>query len=224
MLIVLLGAPGAGKGTQAQMLAARLGMLHLGTGDLLRVEAAAGTALGRLASSYMDRGDLVPDDVMISMIQARLSAPGGQGILLDGFPRTLAQARALDKALGDTGRQVDLALFLRVPDDELVRRLAARATCPGCGRVYAAAAGPSGSDMRCEDCGATLTRREDDRSEAVRHRLEVYAEQTAPVLDHYREAGSLHGVDGEGPAEEVGEALARVVSLAGASAGETLQL
>lgn len=173
MIILLLGAPGAGKGTQAVLLAGSLGLKHLATGDMLRAEVAAGSELGKLANSYMLRGDLVPDDVMIRMIQEQFKAPDAQkGVVLDGFPRTVAQAQALDSGLARLGTRVDRAIYLVVSEDELVRRMGGRG-------------------------------RADDTPDAIRRRLTVYRNQTEPVLAHYRTAGRLNEVAGEGSVEDI---------------------
>lgn len=211
MLIVFLGAPGAGKGTQAKALAEKKNLTHLATGDMLRAEVAAGTELGLMARAFMDRGDLVPDDVMIGMIKGRLKTPVSGGILLDGFPRTVAQARALDEALEAAGTGVDRAIFFEVPTEELVRRLAGRATCSGCQRAYHDTFHPPHNADECDDCGAKLVRREDDRPEAVRNRLDVYRTQTTPVLDHYRAAGKLVEIDGGRAIDAVQEELIAAV-------------
>ena len=211
MLIVFLGAPGAGKGTQAKTLAAKKNLTHLATGDLLRAEVAAGSDLGLAAKAFMDRGDLVPDDVMIGMIQGRLESPGSDGILLDGFPRTVAQAQALDEALSAAGTSVDRSIYFEVSEEELVRRLAGRSTCPNCQRAYHDAFNPPQNADKCDDCDEELIRREDDRPEAVRNRLKVYATQTTPVLDHYRDAGKLVEVDGEQSIDAVQADLAAAV-------------
>lgn len=211
MLIVFLGAPGAGKGTQAKAFARKRNLTHLATGDMLRAEVASGTKLGLAARAFMDRGDLVPDDVMIGMIKGRLKDPGSGGMVLDGFPRTVAQAQALDQALASAEASVDRAIYFEVSEDELVRRLAGRATCPDCQRAYHDTFQPPHSADECDDCGTKLIRREDDRPDAVRNRLEVYGRQTTPVLDHYRDAGKLVQVDGEQSVDAVQEDLAAAV-------------
>lgn len=197
MLIVFLGAPGAGKGTQARTLAEKKNLTHLATGDLLRAEVAAGSDLGLAAKTFMDRGDLVPDDVMIRMIQGQLDSPESAGILLDGFPRTVAQAQALDDALSAEGAGVDRSIYFEVSEEELVRRLAGRSTCPGCQRAYHDTFNPPKSAEECDGCGTKLIEREDDKPEAVRNRLKVYGTQTTPVLEYYKSAGILVEVDGE---------------------------
>ena len=211
MLIVFLGAPGAGKGTQAKTLAQKKNLAHLATGDLLRAEVAAATELGLAAKAFMDRGDLVPDDVMIGMIKGRLESSASDGILLDGFPRTVAQAGALDEALAAANTSVDRSIFFKVSEEELVRRLAGRTTCPDCQWAYHDTFNKPQNADKCDDCGSDLVRREDDKPETVRNRLKVYATQTTPVLDHYREAGNLVEVDGEQSIDAVQEDLAAAV-------------
>jgi len=211
LLIVFLGAPGAGKGTQAKTLAQKKNLTHLATGDLLRAEVAAHTELGLAAKAFMDRGDLVPDDVMIGMIKGRLEGPNSDGILLDGFPRTVAQAVALDEALTTANTSVDRSIFFKVSEEELVRRLAGRATCPNCQRPYHDTFNKPQNTDRCDDCGSDLVRREDDKPEAVRNRLKVYATQTTPVLDHYQKGGNLVEVDGEQSIDAVQEDLAAAI-------------
>jgi len=211
LLIVFLGAPGAGKGTQAKTLAQKKNLTHLATGDLLRAEVAGATELGLAAKAFMDRGDLVPDDVMIGMISGRLESPNSDGVLLDGFPRTVAQAEALDEALTAVNTNVDRSIFFKVSENELVRRLAGRATCPDCQRPYHDAFNKPQNTDKCDDCDTDLVRRDDDKPEAVRNRLKVYATQTTPVLDHYQEVGNLVEVDGEQSINAVQEDLAAAV-------------
>ena len=191
MLLVLLGAPGAGKGTQADILTDRKGLAHVSSGDLLRLHRQQKTELGQLAQSYMDRGDLVPDDLVIRMVLDKLSEEtDGPGVVLDGFPRTAPQAEALDEALGGNG--IDKVLHVKVPEDELVRRLSNRYICRGCSRPYTAE-----SMVRpCEFCGGELYQREDDMPEAVRNRLQVYSAQTYPLIDYYKGKGKLVEVNG----------------------------
>ncbi len=201
MRIVLLGPPGAGKGTQAVSLAEVTGAKHLATGDMLRAEIASGTPLGTSAKVYMDKGDLVPDEVIIGMIRGRLS--GGAGVILDGFPRTVAQAQALDGELAKANSPLDMVIYLNVERDELVRRLSGRAVCGKCSKPFKLDGSPGQPSGKCDDCDGRLEVREDDRPEAVRHRLKVYERQTLPVLDYYKDTGMVREVDGAGTMDEV---------------------
>jgi adenylate kinase len=201
--LVFLGPPGAGKGTQAERLKADLGLLHLATGDLLREEVAAGTPLGEEAKRHMDAGDLVPDDVVTGMIRGRLEG-GAERFLLDGFPRTVPQAEALDEMLAELGAPLDAVLLLTVPRDELVRRLAGRWLCRVCGRSWHEVFNPHRRDDRCPpDRECELYQREDDRPETVARRLDVYDAQTAPLIGYYTERGLLREIDGERSPDEV---------------------
>ncbi len=204
MHIVLVGPPGAGKGTQAQFIASHLSIPKISTGDIFRVNVSQGTELGREAKAYMDRGDLVPDSITIAMVRDRLAEGDTRdGFLLDGFPRTLTQAKALDETLDDIGRKLDVVLELVVDDDEVVRRLSGRRTCRVCGRVWHLDFDPPTRDGICDQCGGELFQRDDDREETVRHRLDVYAEQTAPLIDFYADKSILVGLDATGPVEDV---------------------
>ncbi len=208
MKVVLLGPPGAGKGTQAARIAEYLNVPSVASGDLFRDHQKRDTELGRLARSYMQRGVLVPDEVTISMVTEWIQAEAGDGgFLLDGFPRTLAQAEALDGALSNKDG-LDRVLYIRVSNDELVRRLTGRLVCRGCGVTFHKVSNPPPADGKCGlCCDGELYEREDDRPEAVGKRLEVYFSQTAPLIDYYRGAGILREVDGEQSIEEVGTAL-----------------
>jgi len=202
--IVLVGPPGAGKGTQAQFIASHLSIPKISTGDIFRVNVSQGTELGREAKAYMDRGDLVPDSITIAMVRDRLAEGDTRdGFLLDGFPRTLTQAKALDETLDDIGTKLDVVLELVVDDDEVVRRLSGRRTCRVCGRVWHLDFDPPTRDGICDQCGGELFQRDDDREGTVRHRLEVYAEQTAPLIDFYADKSILVGLDATGPVEDV---------------------
>jgi adenylate kinase len=202
--IVLVGPPGAGKGTQAQFIASHLSIPKISTGDIFRVNVSQGTELGREAKAYMDRGDLVPDSVTIAMVRDRLAEGDTRdGFLLDGFPRTLTQAKALDETLDDMGGKLDVVLELVVDDDEVVRRLSGRRTCRVCGRVWHVDFDPPIREGICDQCGGELFQRDDDREETVRHRLEVYAEQTSPLIDFYADKSILVGLDATGPVEDV---------------------
>jgi adenylate kinase len=210
-VLVLLGPPGAGKGTQAKILARELGILHLASGDLFRAEIAAGTPFGQQAKRYLDRGALVPDSLTVRMIVGRLGQPDAQaGVVLDGFPRTGPQAAALDAALAKRGARVEHAIYLDLPTDELVRRLASRWVCPN-GHVYNSLANPPRVAGVCDYDGLPLSQREDDRPEVVRARL---AQQLAPlyeVVDHYREQGSLSIIDGTQPIPAVSADILRLL-------------
>ncbi|GLX95711.1 adenylate kinase [Herbidospora sp. NBRC 101105] len=204
MRLVLVGPPGAGKGTQAQFIASHLSIPKISTGDIFRANVSGGTELGKLAKTYMDRGDLVPDEVTIAMVRGRLAEDDAQdGFLLDGFPRNVAQAEVLKKMLADLGSGLDLVLELVVDDDEVVRRLAGRRTCRSCGKVWHVDFDPPKKDGVCDACGGELFQRDDDREETIRHRLEVYQEQTSPLINFYADEGILRGVDATGPVEEV---------------------
>jgi adenylate kinase len=211
MIIVLFGKPGAGKGTQAPLLAAALGVPTLATGDELRAAIRAGTALGREAKGYMDRGDLVPDSVILGIIKQALSEPRtANGVVLDGVVRTVPQADGLAKALTELGKQVDAVLAFDIDDEEIVRRLAGRTVCEKCQTPYTGR--EPGSP--CDKCGGTLVRRKDDEPEAVRNRLDVYRKQTAPVLDWYRKNGTkVATIDAVGEVQDVtGRALGALAS------------
>lgn len=214
MRLVLLGAPGAGKGTQAKELSAALGIQHISTGDIFREEVAAGTELGRTAKSYMDRGALVPDDVVIEMVKqhlARLDA--GKGFILDGFPRTVPQAEALDAFLQERGTPLSAVLDIEVPEEIVVRRLSGRRVCRTCGAIYHLEHQPPKVESRCDHDGGELYQRDDDQPEAIRHRLRVYAEATAPLTAYYRARGLLRQVDGTGTPAEVLSAERRILGL-----------
>jgi len=199
MNIILLGAPGCGKGTQAAKLVESYGLAHISTGDILRAAVKAGTSLGLEAKKFMDAGDLVPDEVVISLIKNRLEEPDtAKGFVLDGFPRTTAQAIALDEQLADLGRLIDAALVIEVNAEVIVKRICSRRFCPACGRITNAAEGEV-----CIVCGAKLAQRDDDREAVVRNRLDVYERNTAPLIDYYRGKGVLNTVDGDRGVDEV---------------------
>jgi adenylate kinase len=214
--VAFLGPPGAGKGTQARELAGEWGVPHVATGDMLREAAAAGTPLGREAKGYMDRGALVPDDVIIRMIAERLRQPDARGgFLLDGFPRTIAQAEGLERLLKDLGQPLDRVVYFDVSEPELLRRLTGRRVCRACQAAFHLVSAPPKAAGVCDRCGGALYQREDDSEATVRNRLGVYARQTAPLLDWYRGRGLLASVPGEGPIETI---RAAVRSTAGARA------
>lgn len=204
MRVVLVGPPGAGKGTQAQFIASHLAIPKVSTGDIFRYNVSAGTELGRQAKAFMDRGDLVPDEVTIAMVQSRLGEDDAQsGFLLDGFPRNVPQAETLKKLLADWGLRLELVLELVVDHDEVIRRLSGRRTCRKCGRVWHVAFDPPSIPGKCDECGGDLFQRDDDREETIRHRLEVYQEQTQPLISYYADEGILLGIDATGPVEDV---------------------
>ena len=204
MRLVLVGPPGAGKGTQAQLIASHLHVPKISTGDIFRKNVADDTPLGRLAKQYMDAGDLVPDEVTIAMVRDRLAGDDVRdGFLLDGFPRTVHQAVELDAMLAEAGARLDVVLELVVDDDEVIRRLSGRRTCADCAHVWHVTYDPPTVDGVCDLCGGKLFQREDDREETVRHRLDVYYQQTAPLIDYYAARGILEGIDAMGPVEEV---------------------
>jgi adenylate kinase len=205
--LILLGPPGAGKGTQAERLQDDFPLAYVATGDILRAAVKEGTALGKEAKAYMDRGELVPDEVIIGVILDRLAeSDTADGFLLDGFPRTDAQAEALDEALGRVDRRLSAALLIDVPEDDIVRRLSGRRICPN-GHVYHVEHNPPKNDDRCDVDGEPLTQREDDREETVRKRLEVYRDQTAPLVHYYDERDLLHRFDGTRSPTEVHDHL-----------------
>lgn len=209
--IILLGPPGAGKGTQAKLLAQRLELSHVASGDLFRANLEQKTPLGLTAKEYMDKGLLVPDEVTIQMVLERLQALGDRGVLLDGFPRTIPQAEALDRALAAQGDQVDAALLMEVSDAEVQRRITGRRTCQQCQAVYHVDYQPSRRPGVCDTCGGSLVQRADDRPEAVQKRLQVYHSQTAPLVQYYEGQGKLARVDGLGTVEEVQQRLVAAV-------------
>lgn len=212
MRIVLLGCPGVGKGTQAKLISLRKGIRQIATGDILRQEVGQGTELGRLAKEYMDRGELVPDQVIINMMQSHLQAADEEGgYLLDGFPRTVEQARALDEYLGSTGKVLDRVIALSAPEDTVVERLSGRLTCNNCGATYHEKNRPPRTFGSCDVCGGRLQVRADDDPEAVRTRLHVYTERSAPLLEYYRAQGLLSEVDASGDVEEVFALIEKVL-------------
>ncbi|HKZ51573.1 MAG TPA: adenylate kinase [Dehalococcoidia bacterium] len=211
---MILGAPGAGKGTQATLLAQKLGLSHIATGDMFREGVRRGTELGLRAKEYMDRGQLVPDDIAIGMLLERLDEDDcRRGCILDGFPRTLEQARALDGALAKKGQAIGKVAYIRVSREEVVARLGGRLTCRNCGAIYHEQSQPPREAGRCDRCGGELYQREDDRPETVRKRLEVYLAQTAPLIEYYRQRGKLLEIDGDRSVEEVQEEILAATAL-----------
>jgi adenylate kinase len=202
--LVLVGPPGAGKGTQAQFISSNLSIPKISTGDIFRYNVSTGTELGRQAKAFMDRGDLVPDEVTIAMVSSRLQEDDAAvGFLLDGFPRNVPQAETLKKMLTERDIPLDIVLELVVDDDEVVRRLSGRRTCRKCGRIWHVVFDPPARQGICDDCGGELFQRDDDQEETIRHRLDVYAQQTRPLIAYYADEGTLLGIDATGPVEEI---------------------
>jgi adenylate kinase len=201
---VLVGPPGAGKGTQAQFISSNLSIPKISTGDIFRYNVSSGTELGRQAKAFMDRGDLVPDEITIAMVSSRLQEDDAQvGFLLDGFPRNVPQAETLKKMLAEWDTRLDIVLELVVDDDEVVRRLSGRRTCRQCGRIWHVVFDPPDRPGRCDACGGELFQRDDDHEETIRHRIEVYQQQTRPLIAFYADEGTLLGIDATGPVEEI---------------------
>jgi adenylate kinase len=210
LYLVLLGAPGAGKGTQAETVTKELGLAHVATGDLFRHALGQGTELGLKAKTYMEQGKLVPDDITINMVLERIALPDCEGgIALDGFPRNLEQARALDLALEARGQQIDRAVYIKVDVEELKQRLGGRWVCRGCQAPYHEVNTPPKVAGVCDKCSGELYQRADDNSETIANRLKVYFEETAPLIDYYAAAGKLLEVDGAG---DVGDVSQRIIS------------
>ena len=213
MRLVLVGPPGAGKGTQAEFIAEHFKIPKISTGDIFRANVSGGTDLGKLAKKYMDAGDLVPDEVTIAMVRDRLAQDDAKdGFLLDGFPRTIAQADELDAILGELGTPLSVVLDLEVDNDEVVRRLSGRRLCKKCGHVWHVEFDPPKVENVCDRCGGELYHRDDDYPETVRHRLEVYTQQTRPLIEFYDSRGQLVGMDAHGPVEDVTERAIALLS------------
>lgn len=199
MYIVFLGAPGAGKGTQAAVVAQKLNLVHIASGDLFRQAIEAGTKLGTQAKSYMEKGALVPDEITIKMVLERLSAPDCKsGVIFDGFPRNLEQAKSLDKAFKEQAKAIDKVIYIKVSEEELLQRLSGRWICRNCQTPYHSINSPPKVNGKCDRCGGELYQRPDDTAETVKNRLKVYFAQTAPLIDYYSRGEKLLEVDGEG--------------------------
>ncbi|MEW5947336.1 MAG: adenylate kinase [bacterium] len=202
--IIIFGPPGAGKGTQSDALKRNFDVFHLSTGDILREAVAAGSETGKLARQYTESGRLVPDDVVVRIVAEKINTiPPATGILFDGFPRTLPQAESLDRAMNAAGRRIERVVSLAVDDERIIQRLEGRRTCPDCKRIYHLKANPPRRDGACDDCGAPLAQRDDDKREVIEQRLKTYHAQTRPVLDYYRERGLLGEVNGDQEPEKV---------------------
>lgn len=211
MRLVLLGAPGAGKGTQAKKLIEKYGIPQISTGDILRKAVADGTPLGKEAKSYMDKGELVPDSVVIGLVKERLAQDDcGKGYILDGFPRNTSQAETLDNVLSEMKAPLDVALSVDVDKDILMKRLTGRRTCKKCQQMYNIHFSPPQKEGICDKCGGELYQRDDDREETIRNRLDVYEKSTAPLIDYYGKKGILKSVPGEGNIDEI---FGKVVSI-----------
>ena len=216
MYIIFLGAPGAGKGTQAATVAQELGVVHIASGDLFRQALKQGTELGLKAKSYMEKGVLVPDEITIRLVLERMLAPECEGgVILDGFPRNLEQAEALDKVLAQQAKAIDKVVYIKVGEDELLKRLSGRWVCRNCQAVYHTINFPPKVWGKCDRCGGELYQRPDDTVDTVKKRLEVYFAQTAPLIDYYAQAGKLLEVDGEGGVAEVGRRVVAVLGVGG---------
>ena len=214
MKIVMLGAPGAGKGTQAKMIAAKYQIPHISTGDIFRANIKNGTELGKKAKSYMDQGLLVPDELTVDLVIDRLAQDDCKnGYILDGFPRTIPQAEALDAALAKLGEKMDYAIDVDVPDENIVSRMSGRRACTGCGATYHIVYNPSKKGECCEVCGEKLILRDDDKPESVQKRLNVYHEQTQPLIDYYTKQSILRTVDGT---QDMNDVFAEIVKILGA--------
>lgn len=212
MNLILLGAPGSGKGTQASLLSEKFKIPHISTGDILRAAIAANTDLGKRARGYMNKGELVPDKVVIGIIKDRLRQPdAAKGFLLDGFPRTVVQAEALDKELEELSKKIDAVIDIEVSEDEIIRRLTGRRVCADCQEVYHLFFEPPENEDYCDVCGGRLVQRPDDRLETVKRRLKVYKEQTAPLIEYYGRKKLLRSVNGQQEVEDVFADIARVI-------------
>ncbi|MDE6627650.1 MAG: adenylate kinase [Lachnospiraceae bacterium] len=212
MKIIMLGAPGAGKGTQAKMIAAKYGIPHISTGDIFRANIKNGTELGAKAKEYMDKGLLVPDELVVDLVIDRFKEPDCEkGYVLDGFPRTIPQAEALDKALTAIGETVDYAINVEVPDENIINRMGGRRACVGCGATYHVVYSPTKVEGKCDTCGADLIIRDDDKPETVKNRLSVYHEQTQPLIDYYTNKGIIKEVDGTVDMKDVFEAIVNIL-------------
>lgn len=210
--IIMLGAPGSGKGTQAKKMSERFGIPQISTGDMLREAVKQGTEMGRKAKSFMDQGGLVPDEVVIGIVRDRLNASDcAQGFILDGFPRTIPQAEALDTVLGELGKKITGVLSLEVDEADLMERLCGRRTCPGCGAMFHVQFNPPKTEGTCDKCGGSLIQRDDDREETIRARLVNYKKSTEPLIGYYRGTGTLQSVRAAGEIEAIFQRIVQVL-------------
>lgn len=210
MNIILLGYPGSGKGTQAKVLSQKLGLFHVSTGDIFREELASKTELGQKVAGYLSAGRLVPDGVVLEVLKARLGKET-RGLLFDGFPRTVEQAEGLDVWFESRGQAIDAVLFLDVPEAEVARRLGARRTCSGCGKIYNTITNPPAKEDVCDVCGKPLTIRADDKADVIARRIQVYKDQTEPLLAYYRASGNFKAVDGSKESSSVAEEVEKLL-------------
>ena len=214
MKIIMLGAPGAGKGTQAKKIAAKYDIPHISTGDIFRANIKNGTELGNKAKTYMDQGLLVPDELVVDLVVDRVQQDDCKnGYVLDGFPRTIPQAEALDKALAEFGDKIDYAIDVNVPDENIVKRMGGRRACVGCGATYHLVYAPTKKEGICDVCGGELILRDDDKPETVQKRLGVYHEQTQPLIDYYKNQGILREVDGSVDMEDVFKEILNILGV-----------
>ena len=212
MRIIMLGAPGAGKGTQAKKITARYSIPHISTGDIFRANIKNGTELGKKAKTYMDQGLLVPDELVVELVVDRVNQEDcAKGYVLDGFPRTIPQAEALDKALTEMGQSIDYAINVEVPDENIVQRMSGRRACVNCGATYHIVYAPTKKENVCDTCEGELILRDDDKPETVQKRLNVYHEQTQPLIDYYTEQDKLVEVDGTIDIEKVFDAIVKIL-------------
>ena len=212
MKIIMLGAPGAGKGTQAKKIAEKYAIPHISTGDIFRANIKNGTELGQKAKGYMDQGLLVPDELVVDLVADRVKQDDCKnGYVLDGFPRTIPQAEALDHALAEMGEKMDYAINVEVPDENIVNRMSGRRACVDCGATYHIVYAPTKEDGVCDKCGGSLVLRDDDKPETVKKRLGVYHDQTQPLIDYYKNEGILAEVDGTKDMEEVFQDIVKIL-------------
>ena len=211
--IILLGAPGSGKGTQAKKMTTSFGIPQISTGDMLREAVKNGTEMGRKAKVYMDQGGLVPDEVVIGIVRDRLREKDcDKGFILDGFPRTIPQAQALDRAIKELGKEITSVLSLEVDEEEIMERLSGRRTCAGCGAMYHVRFNPPKAEGRCDKCAGTLLQRDDDKEETIRTRLVNYKKSTEPLIDYYRKTGKVHAVKASGDIDAIFADISRILN------------